>query len=175
MRQEANSPEEVAQIPVKGESEEEETPESLQGLLDALKSVQDDIGQICELTSEENSSVAAFFESLLKLMQPLARTIPVSPIAVSKEVGSVAQANLEPSGHLIILYADGRMELRSLSDEANRDLMISVAKDVLPKFKQLTGTYRQRIENRIKFLSAVTRELQKISKAFSTAISQQPK
>jgi hypothetical protein len=40
---------------------------------------------------------------------------------------------------------------------------------VMPKFKQLTTAYRQRIENRIKFLSLVTRELQKIAKFFSAA------
>jgi hypothetical protein len=59
------------------------------------------------------------------------------------------------------------MELKNLSEEANRDLMISVIEDVMPKFKQFTTAHRQKIEDRIKFLSAVTKELQKISKAFS--------
>ena len=146
-----------------------QTRASLEELLDSLKSVQDDIGQICELTSEEKGLVRAFFESLLKLMQPLATTMPVSTAVLPEEMGNVTQANIDPTGHLIVLYGDGRVELKNLSNETNRDLMISVIKDMLPKFKHLTNAHLQKIENRIKFLSSVTKELQKMSNAFSTA------
>lgn len=170
MSQETSSPQEIVQFPVKEESKStKQAQASLQELIDSLKSVQDDIGQICELTSEEKRLVAAFFESLLKLMQPLATTIPVSTEALPEEMGNVVQANIDTTGHLIIFHQDKRVELKNLREETNRDLMISVIKDIMPKFKQLTSTYRQKIEARIKFLSSVTKEMQKISKAFSTA------
>jgi hypothetical protein len=160
----------TVQLPVKGEPKQTEPAQvSLQELLDSLKSLQDDIGQISELASEEKRVVAVFFESLLKLMQPLAKTMPVSSVALPEEMGNVVQANIDPTGHLMILYQDGQVELRDLSEEMQRDLMVSVIKDVMPKFKQLTSAHRRKIENRIEFLSSVTNEMQKISKAFSTA------
>ena len=59
------------------------------------------------------------------------------------------------------------MELKNLSEEQNRDIMIMVVKDVMPKFKSLTSLQKRKIENRIQFLSAVTNEIQKISGALS--------
>jgi len=169
MNQETSTPLEVGQTPT-GEGTEE-ADESLQELAESLKSVQEDIGQICELISEEKNFVAAFLESLLKIMRPLNATIPVSPSALSGDTERVVRATLDPTGTLITLYKDGKMELKDLSEEMNRDLLISVIRDTMPKFKQFTSAYRQKIENRIKFLSAVTRELQKISKAFSTLLA----
>jgi hypothetical protein len=170
MSQETSPPQEIVQLPTEeGPKKNKQIQISLQELLDSLKSLQEDIGQICELTSEENGLVTVFFESLLKLMQPLATTIPVSPTALPEEMGNAVQANVDPTGHLTILYGDGQAELKNLSEEKNRDLMISVVKDIIPKFKQLTGVHLEKIEGRIKFLSAVTKELQKITKALSTA------
>lgn len=168
MSQETLPPQEAIQISAKEETKQTKQAQvPVQEILDSLKSVQDDIGQICELTSEEKGLVAEFFESLLKLMQPLATTMPISPTALPDEIGGVVQANIDPTGHLIVLYRDGRMELKNLREEKHRDLMINVVKDVLPKFKQLTSAHRRRIENRMKLLSSVTKEMQKISKSFS--------
>jgi len=167
MSQETSAPQEIVQLPADEESKRGKQVTSPQELLDSLKSLQDDIGQICELASEEKGLVTVFFESLLKLMQPLATTIPVSLTALPKEMGNVVQASVDPTGRLIVLYQDGRAELKNLSEEKNRDLMVSVIKDVIPQFKQLTNTHRQKIEGRIKFLSAVTKELQKIVKMLS--------
>jgi len=168
MSQEASTPSELGHILVEEATEEAE--ESLQKLVESLKIVQEDIGQICELASEEKNFVAAFLESLLNIMRPMKAIIPVSPSALAGDIQSASQVTLDSTGNLIILYQDGRMELRDLSEEANRGLLVSVIRDTMPKFKQFTSAYRQKIENRIRFLSAVTRELQKISKAFSTLL-----
>jgi phosphatidylserine/phosphatidylglycerophosphate/cardiolipin synthase-like enzyme len=150
------------------EKEEKETKQvlSLEELVAILRTVQDDIGQIYELTSEEGSFVEAFFSSLRTLMNPLTPTLPVSKKILGEKERSAVQANIDPDGHLMVFFRDGRVILKNLKEKANRDLMIRVAKDVLPKFKQLTTTYRQKIEFRINFLSSVTKELQKISNAF---------
>jgi hypothetical protein len=144
---------------------------SIQKLADALKSMADDVGQISELAAEEKLLVMEFFKSLFKLMQPLAPSMPVSTSALPVEVGNVSQAHIDPTGHLALVYDDGHLELKDLNEERNRDLMILVVQDVMPKFKNLTSAQKRKIESRIRFLSAVTKEVQKISGILSAIVS----
>ena len=144
-------------------------PKKLQDLINSLRSVQDDIGQISELTAEEKTLVAEFFGALLKLMQPLTPTIAVSIEALPAEMGDVVQANIDPTGHLAVSLRNGQVELKNLTEEKNRDLMVNVIEDIMPKFKQLTSAQKEKLEKRINFLSSITLELQKISKALSLA------
>jgi hypothetical protein len=144
---------------------------NLQEIVDSLKSTADDIGQISELSSEEKILVSQFFSSLLKLMQPLTTSIQVSQTALPAQVGDVIQANIDPTGHLVLQYPDGHVELKNLSEEKNRDLMMAVVGDVVPKFKTLTSNQKRKLENRIKLLSSVTKEIQKSSEALSAALA----
>jgi hypothetical protein len=144
---------------------------SIQELVDSLKSTADDIGQISELTSEEKILVTQFFSSLLKLMAPLAPSIAVNQLALPSQLGDVVQAHIDPTGHLILLYEDGHVELKNLSEEKNRDLMTTVISDVMPKFKSLTSQQKRKLENRIKLISSVTKEIQKSSDALWAAIT----
>jgi hypothetical protein len=142
---------------------------TLQELLDSLKSVQDDIGQICELMSEEKVLVSEFFESFLKLVQPIATTLPVSTSTLPRDMGDVAQALVDPLGNLVLLYQDGYAKIENLREEKHRDLMVAIVKDTTPKIKLLINAHRQKVEERMKFLSSVTKEMQKVSRAFSAA------
>jgi hypothetical protein len=151
---------------------DEEAQMSIKKLADALKSMADDVGQISELATEEKLLVTEFFNSLFKLMQPLAPSMSVSTSALPAEVGNVSRAHIDPTGHLALVYEDGHLELKDLTEEQNRDLMIQVIQDVMPKFKNLTNAQKRRIESRIRFLSAVTKEVQKISGILSTTISE---
>jgi hypothetical protein len=45
--------------------------------------------------------------------------------------------------------------------------MLAILEDVLPKFKLLSGSQKRKIENRIAFLSQITKEIQKIAAALS--------
>ena len=144
---------------------------SIQELVDSLKSTADDIGQISELSSEEKILVAQFFSSLLKLMQPLASSIAVNQLALPAQLGDVVQAHIDPTGHLILQFEDGHLELKNLSEEKNRDLLTAVIGDVMPKFKNLTSQQKRKLEDRIKLLSSITKEIQKSSEALSAAIS----
>jgi hypothetical protein len=158
----------AAEIQIREEPKHEKKQVTIQELLESLKSVADDIGQISELSGEEKLLAAQFFISLLKLMQPLASAIPVSISALPAEAGLAIQAYIDPTGHLALMHRDGRMELKNLSEEKNRDLMMAVIEDVMPKFKSLTNAQKRKVETRIKFLTAITKELQKISEALST-------
>ena len=144
---------------------------SVQELVESLKSTADDIGQITEMNSEEKILVAQFFASLFRLMQPLASSIAVNRLSLPAQLGDVARAHVDPTGHLILQYDESRVELKDLSDERNRDLMMAVIGDVVPKFKSLTSAQRTKLENRIKFISSVTREIQKSSEALAAALS----
>ena len=139
----------------------------IQEIVESLKGAADDIGQISELTSEERNLVAEFFKSMLKLMKPLAASITVATSCIAAGSGNLVQAQIDPTGHLAMFYLDGHLELRNLVEETNRDLMIEVIQDVLPKFKNLTSLHKRKIENRIKLLSTVTKEVQKASDALS--------
>jgi hypothetical protein len=164
LSQEAAKPPEASAAPPKKQV-------NLQEIVDSLKSTADDIGQISELSSEEKILVSQFFSSLLKLMQPLTTSIQVSQTALPAQVGDVSQANIDPTGHLVLQYPDGHIELRNLRDEKNRDLMMAVVGDVVPKFKNLTSNQKRKLENRIKLLSSVTKEIQKSSEALSAALA----
>ena len=144
---------------------------SIQELVESLKSTADDIGQISELSSEEKILVTQFFSSLLKLMQPLSPAIAVDQLALSVELSDVVQAHIDPTGHLILQFQDGHVELKDLSEEKNRDLMTAVIEDVMPKFKGLVAKQKRKLENRINLLSGITKEIQKSSEALSAALS----
>ncbi len=138
-------------------------------LLSSLKKLQDNVGQICELASEERRLSAAFFESFLKLMQPIAEAIPISVRALPEGMQDAEQAVLNPNGLLMVLRKSGSLESRDLKKEEHRDLLITVMKDAVPKLDSLTTTYRKKVEERIGFLSVLTREFQRIAKAFSAS------
>jgi hypothetical protein len=104
-------------------------------------------------------------------MQPLAPSIAVNQLALPAQVGDVVQAYLDPTGHLILQFVDNHVELKNLSEEKNRDLMMAVVGDVVPKFKSLTNMQKRKLENRIKVLSSITKEIQKSSEALSAAMS----
>ncbi|KON29860.1 hypothetical protein AC482_05410 [miscellaneous Crenarchaeota group-15 archaeon DG-45] len=142
---------------------------SLEEIVSALRRVREDVGQISELSSEEGKLVEAFSLALLKLMTPLAKSIPVDPSALPGELGEVERANINPKGELIVLYRDGGMEAIDLRSAENRDLLVEVAKEVIPRFTGLISERRERIERRMGFLAAVTRELQNIAEALSHA------
>ena len=172
MTQEAVVKQEPAEIYFQDAKHSEKRKQvATQELIESLKSTADDIGQISELTSEEKILVSQFFFSLLKLMQPLAPSIPVNQLALPVEIGDVIQAHVDPTGHLALIFADGHLELKDLSEDKNRDLMMAVIGDIIPKFKNLTSMQKRSLENRIKFISSITKEIQKSSEALSAAMS----
>ena len=103
-------------------------------------------------------------------MQPLTPSIAVNQTTLPDQFGGVAQAYVDPTGHLILNFEDGHVELKNLNEKKNRDLMIAVVGDIVPKFKNLTSAQKRKLENRIKLLSSVTKEIQKSSDSLSAAM-----
>jgi hypothetical protein len=104
-------------------------------------------------------------------MNPLSQGLSINPAIIHSDNGVVQNAHIDPTGHLALLFEDGHLELKDLSEERNRDLLITVVQDAIPKFKQLTNQQKRKVESRIKFLSAITKDMQKISGALSAAAS----
>ena len=143
-------------------------PSSPEEVVESLKRLREDVGQISELSSEEGNLVRTFSLSFLKLMDPLAKNIPVDVDVLPRRLGRVERANIIPNGQLVLLHQNGRMESIDLVEVGNRDLLITVVSEVLPKFKELVSERREKIEKRITFLSEITRELQNIADSFAT-------
>jgi len=141
-------------------------PSSPDEVVETLRRLREDVGQISELSSEEGSIVRAFSLAFLKLMEPLAKALPIDVSVLPLDLGPVERANVVPKGDLVLLFTDGRMESIDLSVADNRDLLVAVMSDAMPRFNRLISQRRSKIEKRINFLSSVTRELQNIAEAF---------
>jgi hypothetical protein len=140
-------------------------PASSEEVLANLKKLREDVGQIYEISSEEENIVIAFSLAFLKLMESLTRSLPVDVEILQGQLRNAERANILPKGELVVLFRDGRMESMDLKKPQNRDLLVDVVSDVLPNFNKLIGERRGRIEKRISFLADVTKELQNIAES----------
>ncbi len=146
------------------------SPASPEDVIATLKELREDVGQIYEISSEEENIVIAFSLAFLKLMESLTRSLPVDVEILQGQLRNAERANILPKGELVVLFRDGRMESVDLIKPENRDLLVDVVSDVMPKFNDLIGERRGRIEKRISFLADVTKELQNIADSV-TAVS----
>ena len=144
------------------------SPASHEDVLATLKKLREDVGQIYEISSEEENVVIAFSLAFLKLMESLTRSLPVGVEILRGQLKNAERANILPKGELVVLLRDGRMESVDLTKPENRDLLVDVVSDVMPRFNDLIGERRGKIEKRISFLADVTKELQNIADSVTT-------
>lgn len=111
-------------------------PISIDEMLAALKSAGEDIEQITQLSLKEKPLIE-LLSSLLKQMQPHTSSITVSPSVFPNRLGKVSQAHIDTTGNLVLTLEDGRQKLVDLNEYKNRDLMVAVASDMIPKFENL--------------------------------------
>ena len=97
----------------------------------------EDIAQIGKLNVEERLLVERFLETLKKHMKPLASSIAVSTSVLPFSLGLVTQAQIDPTGHLTLTHENEEQEVLDLSELKNRDIMIAVIGDFMPKFQNL--------------------------------------
>jgi hypothetical protein len=142
-------------------------PSSSDEVVENLRRLREDVGQISELSSEEGNIVGAFSAAFFQFMKPLAKTVPVDTSVLSSEFRGVERANVLPTGELVVLMADGRMQSIDLKETDKRDLLVLLINDVMPRFNSLVSDKREKIERRITFLADVTRELQTIAESFA--------
>jgi hypothetical protein len=100
----------------------------------SLKHVGDDVKKIVKLTSEEKQLVTELFSTLKHAPQQMF-SIPVSMSELPFRTGAFSQAHIDSAGQLILTSQDGNLSVMDLSETKNRDLMMAVIGDIVPKFK----------------------------------------
>jgi hypothetical protein len=111
---------------------------SVEEILESLRSVGDDVEQIVKLTSDEKRLVAELLSSLKSVPHQMF-SIPVSTSELPFGIGAFTQAHIDSTGHLILASEDGNLEVKDLSEAKNRDLMMAVVGDIVPKFKDFAS------------------------------------
>jgi hypothetical protein len=110
---------------------------SVEEIAEAFQLVAEDIAQIGKLTTEENSLFKGFLKTLKTQLEPLKKPIGVSTRIIPIDLGIVREAYIQSTGKLQLSFTDGRMDLLDLSEPKNRDLMLAVIDDVMPKLEAL--------------------------------------
>lgn len=111
---------------------------SVEEIAESFESVGSDIAEIGKLSNKEKNAVTAFLDMLKGNMEHVAQSVPISAKIVPIEYGSVSQAHVQPDGQLLLGFEDGGSKLVDLGDHQNRDLLIVVMDDFVPKFEALT-------------------------------------
>lgn len=101
--------------------------------MEAFQVIGEDIQQINTLTVEEAALTASFFEALQKNMRPITVSISVSASVLPYGLAKATQAFVYSNGLLALTYNDERVEIIDLTKTQNRDLMVTVFADVMPK------------------------------------------
>ena len=160
------SPEEEPRV--RAEERQPETdvpgpPPSVEEILESMRRLKEDLAYINEISAEEEAIVEAFFVDFLRVMTTLRGALEVDVSILPPELGDSERASVTPKGGLVVLHRDGNMESVDLTAQGNRDLFVTVIFNVLPKIVVLSAEIREKIENRLKYLSKVTKELQKMA------------
>lgn len=141
---------------------------TLEEVLSSLDNIREEAGQISELTMEQKRLADEFLQNLSQVMRRLSKNLPVTTSILPREWGDIRQANLDLTGQLLILYEDGKIESKNLRDEKNHEVLINIMSDIMPKLRKLTMSHRQKIEKRVRFVSSIVKEFQRIAKSFTS-------
>jgi len=107
--------------------------DKLQEIMQAFQIIGEDIQQISQLTQEEQTLAQSFFETLQKHMTPLTPSIAVTASVLPYGYSKATHALVYSNGLLMLTYPDDRMEIIDLTKTKNRDLMVTVFTDIVPK------------------------------------------
>ncbi len=133
-----------------------------------LKEMQENSGQISELVTEEENLVKEFFNFLIKILKPFGKTLEISTSSLPEQYdGRINKAYLYLTGQLVLVYKNGEVEVLNLADQENHEVLIETTGEIMMKLKSVISSHRSKTEKRVKFLMAVTKELQKVAEVFS--------
>jgi len=115
---------------------------SLDEIMVSLKDVGDDVKKIVKLNSEEKVVVNEFFEVLQHMPQHIF-SFDVSMSELPFRMGSFSQAQINSQGHLLLTSGNGCLQVIDLTETKNRDLLMIVFGDVMPKFKDFASQFEK--------------------------------
>ena len=128
-----------------------------------MRGLRNDVERMKKLSRDEGKVVDEFFHAFTRATSPLSLTLPVEVSLLPLEMEDIERARVSPNGVLVLLMGDGTMETMNLTKPENRDLFVTVVRDALPHYKALLQLRRQKIEQRIAFLSKATTDLREIA------------
>ncbi len=116
---------------------------ALEEIMEAFEVIGEDIQQIGKLTKEEADLAASFFEALQKNMRPLTMSIAVSASVLPYGYAKATQALVYSNGLLALTYSEDYIEIVDLTQAKNRDLMVTVFSEVIPKLVNFKAQPKQ--------------------------------
>ena len=120
----------------------EQKPLDVEDIVKSLKRVGNEVKKIGKLKSEEKVLVTELFASLKQMPQQMF-TIAVSTSELPAGIGTFTQAHIDSAGHLVLKSEDGNLQIMDLSETKNRNLMMAVVGDMIPKFKDFASQLTQ--------------------------------
>ncbi len=113
-------------------------PNSIEEIMESLGSVGAEVKKIAKLHAKENILVAELLVALETVPQKMF-SIGVSTSELPFREGAFTQAHIDATGQLILTSADGNLIVKDLREARNRDLMMAVVGDIVPKFKDFAS------------------------------------
>jgi hypothetical protein len=105
---------------------------------------------------------------LIKILKPFGKTLEISASSLPEQYdGRISKAYLYLTGQLVLVYKNGEVEVLNLADQENHEVLIEITGEIMMKLKSVISSHRSKTEKRVKFLMAVTKELQKVAEVFS--------
>ena len=165
----APAPQETQPQPVISSTPTTENPKMTEEqTTEAMKEIQENAGQIAELTSEEETLVREFFNFLVKILKPFGRTLEISASSLPESYSRrISKAYLYLNGQLVLVFANGEVEILNLADQENHQVLVEIAGEIMTKLKAIIASYKSKTEKRVKFLMQMTKGLQKVAEVFS--------
>lgn len=109
---------------------------SSEEVVSAIRGAREDVELVSSLLSDEKVVVDALVE-LLPGLSPLLVRVIVDPSVLPVEMGEVEEVRLAPDGRIIVCRTDGEINTTDLTGGANRDLLVEVMRDIVPKLKEV--------------------------------------
>lgn len=161
MVEENTETEEIAepQVIIDATATEEETA------LENLKNLQENFGQVLELSKEETSLVNEFFKAFADILKHFGETLEISVSSLPRDFRERTNKSfLDKTGKLIIVTKKGEVETFNLMEHRNYNILFETVGDIVTKLGALMNSQRAKIEKRVKILMPITKELQKVAK-----------
>lgn len=103
-------------------------------VVSAIRGAREEFDLIGGLISDEDEVVENLFKLLLGLIQPVAM-VPVDASVLPMEIGESEEAHVASDGKLVFILRDRDMGYMDLLAVENRDLLVEVVEDVVPKLR----------------------------------------
>ena len=109
---------------------------SSEEVLSAIRGAREDVELVASLLSDEKVVIDTLVE-LLPGLSPLLARVTVDPSVLPVEMGEAEEVRIALDGKLIVCRTDGEIKTADLKEGANRDLLVEVMRDFVPKLREV--------------------------------------